>query len=87
MEHTSGLWNKDRNIIEDSNGNVIAEVSYKQDGYVQANARLIASAPDLLEACKAVLDIINSYSHIPAQFKACQILQDAINKAERRDEG
>ena len=43
---------------------------------------LLETAPDLLEACKEVLDIINSYSHIPAQFKACKILQNAILKAE-----
>ena len=40
------------------------------------------SHDDLLEACKEALDIINSYSHIPAQFKACEILQQAIKKAE-----
>lgn len=42
---------------------------------------------NLLEACKEVLDIINSYSHIPGQFKACNILLKAISKAEGRDEG
>jgi len=49
----------------------------------KANARLIASSPGLLEACEEALDIINSYSHIPAQFKACQILQQAITKATK----
>ena len=55
MKHTPGLWNKDRNMIEDSSGQVIAEVSYKQSGYVQGNAHLIAAAPELLEACKEML--------------------------------
>ncbi len=38
------------------------------------------------KACKEVLDIINAYSHIPAQFEACKILQQAIDKAEGREE-
>lgn len=50
----------------------------------KANARLIAACPMLLEAAKEVLDIINAYSHIPAQFKACEILQTAIARAEGR---
>lgn len=37
---------------------------------------------ELLEACKNVLDIINPYNHIPAQFKACNILLNAITKAK-----
>lgn len=45
------------------------------------HARLIASAPLLLETCKEVLDIINSYSHVPAMGKACEILQAAIFEA------
>lgn len=36
----------------------------------KANALLIAAAPDLLDAAKRALDIINSYNHIPAQFMA-----------------
>ena len=51
-KHTPGPWTKDRNIIEDANGNEIARVSYERSGYVQANARLIAAAPDLLEALR-----------------------------------
>jgi len=51
-----------------------------------ANLALVAAAPDLLGACREVLNIIIAYSHIPAQFKACQILQDAISKAEGRNE-
>ncbi len=38
------------------------------------------------KACKEVLDIINSYSHIPAQFEACKILQQAIRKTEGKEE-
>ncbi len=47
-----------------------------------ANARLIAAAPELLAACERTLDIINSYSHITAIFKACTALQGAIAQAK-----
>jgi hypothetical protein len=33
----------------------IATASYECDGHVQANARLIAAAPDLLFACRKAL--------------------------------
>lgn len=51
--HTPGPWTKDRNRIIDRNGEEIARVSYGQSGFVQANARLIAAAPELLEALRA----------------------------------
>ena len=43
---------------------------------------LITAAPELLAACKDMLDIILAYQHIPAQKKACIILQEIIKKAE-----
>lgn len=53
-----------------------------------ANAALIVTAVNnhdrLLEACRGTLDIINSYSHIPALHIACQILQAAIDAVEGR---
>jgi len=52
--------------------------------WTRADARLIAATPELLEACKSALDIINSYSQIPAMFQACQTLQTAIAQAEGR---
>jgi hypothetical protein len=41
MKHTPGPWKKDRNMIEDSSGQVIAGVSYGQSGYVQANCSTV----------------------------------------------
>ncbi len=56
MEHTPRPWIKNRNIIETASGEEIARVSYERDGYVQANARLIAAAPALLEALEGLTD-------------------------------
>lgn len=44
---------------------------------IEANARLIAAAPDLLEACKVALDSLNMGSTLGAP-----ILERAIAKAE-----
>lgn len=54
MKHTPGPWKSERNEIEDANGKLIAVVSYQQDGYVQANIALIATAPDLLATLRAL---------------------------------
>ena len=53
MSHTPGPWVTDRNHIITDKGDEIATASYQQSGYVQANIRLIAAAPDLLEAARA----------------------------------
>jgi len=53
--HTPGKWSQDRNIILDLDSNEVATVTYRQSGYVQANARLIAAAPRLENALRSVL--------------------------------
>lgn len=44
-KHTPGTWEKCHNLVFDSKGDLVATVSRRQDGYVQANTRLIAAAP------------------------------------------
>ena len=60
LPHTDG---GDYAII-DSKGKIIAEAIYKvgRDDFrpALANAKLYAAAPDLLEACEAVLDVIQA---------------------------
>lgn len=87
--HTPGPWEAhwhDKWIIGDKKTFThIAEVcidSKMRAREMDENSRLIAAAPDLLEACETALDIILSYQHIPAQFRACQALQNAISKAK-----
>ncbi len=90
MAHTQGPWKVlDGAIVSEKLtvfGNwIIAGLDRPRTDEDEDNLTLIAAAPMLLEACKSVLDIINAYSHIPAQFKACEILQAAIAQAEGRE--
>lgn len=71
--------------------NLTHTVSYKQDGYVQANAHLIASAPKLLEACKLALKYLYKMeadgieTALPVKT-AIQRIEQAISKAEGKEE-
>ena len=90
MKHTRG-WTIRAQDIYDTDGMYVATWS----GTIKKAQRIIncvngcagienpLAVGELLEAYKKTLDIINSYSHIPAQFEACQTLQQAINKVEK----
>ena len=76
--------------IRDNDGWNIARIWASQPNHnAEAKAVLIVKAVNnheqLLEACRGTLDIINSYSHVPAIFKACEILQVAIAATEGRE--
>jgi len=95
-KRTKGAWKTHRNIgrkgeigiIADKAPCIIAIMGNQKQWPIEAEAnaafivRACNSHEELLGACEKVLDIINSYSHIPAQFKACEILQAAIAKAK-----
>ena len=57
-----------------------------QGGCLDANARLIIAAPDLLAACKKTLRIVEPHDD-PERWGGvvCKILRDAIAKAEGKD--
>ena len=81
LKHTPGPWTQDRNVIEDAAGNEIARVSYERSGYVQANARLIAAAPDLLEALRALTNAERDYASDPCL--ATRVQMDAALASAR----
>ena len=80
-KHTPGPWAKDRNIIKDVKGHMIASVSYEQNGHVQANAVLIAAAPDLLEALRALTNAEQDYASDPCL--ATRVQMDAALTSAR----
>ena len=87
MTHTPGPWIVDGKpgyeAPEIHAGNRrIARVLYhlgSEDREVDANARLMAAAPDLLEACKLTIDDIGEHGGPNSVYKACTA---AIAKAE-----
>ena len=59
MKHTEGTWiTKDGQIYPQETGKTLALIPYfdKDDKEQEANARLIAAAPDMLKVCTDLLD-------------------------------
>lgn len=62
--HTPGPWKQDRNIVRDECGWLVAQVGLYETLSVnraEANARLIAAAPELLMTCRALLRVVEVY--------------------------
>ena len=80
--HTPGPWVVECDkFIATPDAIVIAELNdglrgeYPKSGHFNANAQLIASAPELLEACKYLIHLIGE-EHVPGN------LLTVIRKAE-----
>jgi hypothetical protein len=67
-------------VYEQEIGQDIAIV-YNRNEHSEANARLISAAPELLEACKYVIDSAIDFGAYEREFR---ILSSAIAKAEVR---
>ena len=63
-KHTQGPWkyqeesDKHTHIVRAKNDYMICHLSQDTSGISEANARLIASAPELLEACKKCYSLL-----------------------------
>jgi len=89
MEHTKGKWEQNGTLI--TNGTMCStsafiatcptgnRISY---GEAEANARLIAASPMLLEACKMTLRLLCGDSCQEINEKPIDIIKQAIAKAE-----
>jgi hypothetical protein len=87
-KHTPGPWYVakpvygDRQIC-DQGLREIADVGYEVgDKAMDANARLIASAPELLEACKLAQEAITRLHYTPEIAYLSERIDAAITKAE-----
>jgi hypothetical protein len=91
-EHTPGPW-----TTYQPHGHVLVTSERRSDNLcrllgspewdwseLKANARLIAAAPELLEAAKQALDALNKHEGIPSE--ASDKLASAIAKAEGRED-
>lgn len=83
-KHTKGEWTATQTSISDSNGviatayvNTVKRYIGKQEA--EANAKLIAAAPDLLEALLAIRNYSNAFNECPPKMKDC--INNAIKKA------
>ena len=85
--HTPGPWihHVDDNIITDSTGRKLIEWQSRstnvQISVRDANARLIAAAPDLLETLQGILCVIYNACDIDEYEKLIKEMQSAIEKA------
>lgn len=89
--HTPGPWKAYRqnhhqipaHQIEDAAHMLVAYTGHtRTPGQADANATLIAAAPDLLSACKAALADIDSEPNSVHGFPSYAKLRDAIAAAE-----
>lgn len=90
------IWDKDLELSDETGlhmplitsegGEDIAEV-YKDNDHWQANARLIAAAPKLLEACKTALSgfAYRADNGDEEALMDAKLLEQAINEAERKE--
>lgn len=85
MSYTKGKWFVDEggNIVAENDGEprTVAEV-WEIENEEEANARLIASAPELLEACEELIKHLNPLAPIGVWRKG----YDAIRKAKGESE-
>jgi hypothetical protein len=62
VKHTAGPWNADAiGIVRDAAGTAVGVASHRGTrDETRANARLIAAAPDLLDACRVALEYFDA---------------------------
>lgn len=83
-KHTEGPWesiiHKQGKIYTYSGDEALAEIFETEGGESQANANLIAAAPELLEALKACHDVLLTSKY--HEGRAIKMAAAALDKAE-----
>jgi len=91
-KHTPGPWNYGVQqlghysilgpLTDNGNWRVVANTTAATEGVQteEANARLIAAAPELYSACRAMIEVYSGDPDAPA----CRLMRDALAKAEGR---
>jgi len=90
MKHTKGPWMVGKGYsVRGDNRIIFMQGATKTHGEASANAKLIAAAPELLEACNAAAaSILGALEEDPVKdwkeslVDALDCLNGAINKAE-----
>ena len=95
MEHTPGPWEVSQ-YCEGGAGAQLGVKGYDRPVYwnyriyrnetdveAKANARLIAAAPDLLFACKKLLNVLESEPECKIYKAHAMLAREAINKATK----
>lgn len=91
MMHTPGPWSYQEkadaytHIVRSPTNRLIVQLAQDTNGTAEANARLIAAAPELLEACLMVDVLYTSYGLLANSAEAgvmINAVRDAIAKAE-----
>jgi hypothetical protein len=94
MKHTQGPWTIGGELISKAGtaieiASIWSKCDRRKDAPIlkeaDANARLIAAAPELLEMCKGALAALTQNKTFPADIAAAKsFLKTAIDKAEGR---
>lgn len=98
VQHTPGPWATDDHLgtpynISDKHGDAVALTQQRilslsgTDPERLANSRLIAAAPDLLEAARLAVIELGYVAHAEAESNALPLLRAATAKAEGRNQG
>jgi hypothetical protein len=87
--HTKGKWTREGTtveVVQDGEGKMLVDVYGETQEETEANAHLIAAAPDLLEACKRAFRFIDyTLDSTRETHRVREILARAISKAEGKD--
>lgn len=88
MSHTPGPWKAefwgDNSCDIHAGDKLIAEMEYPDGDHCDADALLIAAAPDLLDACRSAFQVMEEVYIDEAMAGTISLLKAAIHKATIR---